>query len=69
MANVIRGYVCDGCDEFYESEFEAKDCCRPEVYRAYQCEECGVYHDQKATAEKCCPDYLLPNEHDNDCAA
>lgn len=69
MAEVISGYTCGQCDEFYESGFEAEECCQPEIWSAYQCSECGYVWQTITVAERCCPDYYdEPNEHENDCS-
>lgn len=67
MAEVIWGYTCELCGSFSESEFEAEDCCRPEIRGAYQCSECGDTYFMLDSAVKCCPDYC-EESNENDCA-
>lgn len=66
MATVTSGYTCDNCGCFWDSQYEASDCCPTDIWDAYQCDECQEIHDDFTSAEFCCPD---EDDEENDCAA
>lgn len=47
-------YQCSSCDDIHDHEFEAEECCQPEVYEVWQCSDCTKVHEEKARAESCC---------------
>ncbi len=52
--DVEKRWVCGGCESDHSSEFDAEECCRPEVYTQYKCPGCEELHDKETEAESCC---------------
>lgn len=48
-------YGCSRCDELYEREWDAEECCQPEVYAGYICSVCEKWHEKQEEAVACCP--------------
>jgi hypothetical protein len=48
-------YCCGRCNDLYEMEWDAEDCCRPEVYQGYCCSVCEGWYEKKKDAADCCP--------------
>jgi hypothetical protein len=55
---------CGECDEAYDWETQAEECCAPRPYWAWRCDVCYEIYEDEADAIACCPE---PNEHENDC--
>lgn len=56
-AKKVNGYECPQCDEFYEDEEEAEDCCRPDSPRQverFKCGDCDEYYEDREDAKECC---------------
>jgi len=50
-----RRFICTGCDESYDSERDAENCCDAEVNIEYLCPICGEgYMDFAEYAYECC---------------
>ncbi len=58
--NVTTKYLCDGCCELHEREWEAEDCCRPEVFERFVCGDCGDTFSDIEEAQECCFDEDAP---------
>jgi len=52
----VTGYLCPECEEFYEDEDEAEECCPREVEKTerWQCVTCDDIYEDKDDAYNCC---------------
>lgn len=50
---VFIRYECGGCDEIYDRESDAKQCCPPN--KVWQCSVCRKVHNIEYAANACCP--------------
>lgn len=48
-------FVCSHCDTPHDDEYDARDCCRPDVYERYRCTVCRTVHREEGDAHSCCP--------------
>lgn len=48
-------WQCGECDELHDTEYEAEECCRLDVFEIWICPACGKDHDEKQAAIDCCP--------------
>lgn len=54
-AKRIEAYKCPHCDEMWEDEQEAIDCCTIiETVEAWKCSECDQLYEDKEDAKECC---------------
>jgi len=56
-AKKVTGFKCSSCDNLYESEDEAIDCCmeeKREETEAWKCSECEEIYEDKESAKECC---------------
>ncbi len=53
---VVRKWECGACNELHDHEFQAENCCAPEITELWVCPICDEGHDKKADAESCCQD-------------
>ena len=51
----VEGYECPDCQEFFEEENDATDCCPKEAEEAerWKCVTCGELHEDKDDAYNC----------------
>ena len=54
--NAIKKYQCSRCDHLHDDEWDAEECCKPEVRGVWICEHCDVPYDTADAAELCCSD-------------
>ncbi len=54
--NAKQMYQCSICDSTWETQYEAEECCQPEVFTVWMCGECDTEYDDKDHAEDCCPE-------------
>ena len=47
-------FVCNKCDERFESKDDAANCCLPEGIVFWKCSTCGKTYHCKDSACKCC---------------
>lgn len=47
--------MCDRCETIHDDEFDAEDCCKPEVWDVWVCVECGQDYELRQEADECCP--------------
>lgn len=52
--NVTTMYMCGECREIYEDEYNAEECCRPDVIETFMCISCSSTHTLYDDAHKCC---------------
>jgi hypothetical protein len=52
----IKAYMCPYCDDLYDNDCEAEDCCKQSIEQidAYQCGECDSVFEDKDEAKSCC---------------
>jgi hypothetical protein len=51
---VVRKWECGACNEHHDHEYQAEECCAPDVTELWVCPVCDEGHDKKADAEACC---------------
>lgn len=49
-----RVWMCSVCETVHDNEYEAEECCPPEVWEMYQCPVCDETHDTEEEALECC---------------
>ncbi len=54
--NATLMYACSNCDEAYEEESAAQECC-PARW-VYRCEGCKEVHDDEDVAAECCTEAI-----------
>lgn len=52
-ADCITAYECNSCEEEFDDEYEAKNCCRPQ--EIYRCSVCREKHEDEEDAISCHP--------------
>ena len=54
----ITKYRCLSCGTDYDKEYQAEDCCPPEVEEVtmWECADCGETYDDQDHARLCCWD-------------
>ena len=57
---VTKRWMCGSCNETHEQEWDAEDCCKPDVYEVYLCPVCNDDWGSEESALKCCPDKEAP---------
>ena len=57
MSKISTVYICSSCDNEHENDWEAEECCQPEVWTMYKCCTCENTHESKTEAEECCDDF------------
>jgi uncharacterized C2H2 Zn-finger protein len=52
----VGAWTCPRCDQWYENEDDARDCCPNEAEEAegWKCPECDEVYEEKQGAEDCC---------------
>ena len=56
MSKISKVYICSNCDNEHENDWEAEECCQPEIWTMYKCCACEDVHESSAEAEECCDD-------------
>ena len=56
MSEISTVYICSNCDNEHGTEWEAEECCQPEIWTMYKCCMCLKNHENKQLAEQCCDD-------------
>lgn len=49
-----RVYMCSVCESVHDNEYQAEECCPPEVWELWQCPFCEETHDTEEEALECC---------------
>lgn len=49
-------WECDRCGDIHDHEYDAEDCCRPEVHQVFLCPTCEDVHEAHDDAVNCCPE-------------
>lgn len=53
--NIIKEtWKCHGCGGFHDYEYEAMECCQPEVSKIFICPICEDDHPNENSAIDCC---------------
>jgi hypothetical protein len=52
---VTQKWECGYCNEIHNREYDAEECCRPEVFEVYICPVCDDSHYSEDDAIECCP--------------
>lgn len=61
MAKEIKLFICGEYKSEYEDEWDAEDCCKPEISEriVYECEECKERFSNEHDANECCANQNL----------
>lgn len=52
---IVRKWECGACNELHDREYEAEECCAPDITEVWMCPACDKAHEAKDEAAKCCP--------------
>lgn len=47
-------WMCEGCDDIHDTEWDAQQCCPPEVTEIWRCPICSDIHYEEQGAILCC---------------
>lgn len=59
--NHRKMYECGECRDLHEHDWDAEECCKPDVAEVFVCGECGEQHDLEKDAIFCCVDEAEAN--------
>ena len=51
---VKKVWMCSVCESVHDEEWQAEECCPPEVWEMYQCPVCDEVFDDSEDAQACC---------------
>ena len=51
-----QAYQCSRCEDVHSDEYDAEECCKPEVWSVFVCDSCDEVHEIQADALACCHD-------------
>ena len=47
-------FICEECDDVYDSEVRANQCCEIDAAGEFPCHDCGTPHPTTDEAKECC---------------